>query len=118
MKVVYLRGKNPKILEDCGFSRQYESYYRNLQRYDGVEWLSDSKILGTIDEGMYYPEFPHPITPLFIMNVAKQLGIKIKMKQSPIIIDGKKYYDQLYYYQGAYHKAKELFKIKETEIVK
>ena len=105
MKLVYLRGKNPKILDDCGYNKRYEDYYRRLTRYDGVEWLDSGKILGEIYRGYFEPDFPHGITPTYIKKVAKSLNLRIKMK-SPYGIDGY----ALYYYEGKYRPANKLFK--------
>jgi len=103
MIIVYLRGKNPKILQNCGYNRKYDSYFRNLTRYDGVEWLSDMKVIGEINqEGKYEPKFPYSITPQFHKNVAKKLGLEINMTN--------KYFGpSLYYYNGKYHRSTELF---------
>jgi hypothetical protein len=111
MELVYLRGKNPKILKHCDYDLSREGYFRRLQRYDGVEWLNSSKVLGTIDnKGMYCPDFPHGIDPQFIKGVANQLNLVIRIKHDfGCIIDGIERCDQLYYYKGRYHKAKELF---------
>lgn len=111
MQLVYLRGKNPKILKDCGFNGHYECYYRRLTRYDGIEHLNDSKILGEIDnKGMYCPHFPYNITPEFIKGVASKLNLIIRIKNDfPCYIEGTEEWDTLYYYDGLYRKAKELF---------
>jgi hypothetical protein len=102
MKLVYLRGKNPKILDDCGYDRQHDSFFRRLKRYDGVEWLSNMKVLGEIcDDGAYEPAFPHSITPAYQKQVARKLGLKIRMRNS--------FGSQLYYYNGLYRRANELF---------
>jgi len=104
MKLVYLRGKTPRILDNCGFHRKYDSYFRRLVRYDGVEWLNSMKVLGKIDDkGMYCPEFPHSITPTYQKEVARKLGLRISMAG----LRGED--DALYYYNGRYHRAKELF---------
>ena len=111
MQLVYLRGKNPKILKDCGFNDYYEYYFRRLTRYDGIEHLNSSKILGEIDnKGMYCPNFPYGITPEFIKEVATKLNLIIRIKNDfACNIDGVHKWDTLYYYKGRYHKAKELF---------
>jgi hypothetical protein len=50
---------------------------------------------------MYCPDFPHGITPAFQKKVAKMLKLKICMTSSMG--------ESLYYYDGGYHHAKELF---------
>ena len=113
MKVVYLRGKNPKILDNCGHNSKYDSYYRSLARHDGVEWLSNIKVLGIIEpNGLYSPSFPHLITPTYQKHVAKLLGLKIEMNRCDLYFDNKLSKgkgNKLYYYNGEYHQAKKLF---------
>jgi hypothetical protein len=104
MKLVYLRGKKPKILDNCGYNNKYDSYFRRLTRYDGVEWLNGMKVLGIIESnGLYSPKFPYSTTPEYIQNVAKLLNLKIEMDE--FSGKGKK----LYYYNGQYYRAKDLF---------
>ena len=102
MNLVYLRGKNAKILKECGFHRKYELYFRRLTRYDGLEWLDDPKVLGEVYKNDRFLVHMHNrYTPSFYQDVAKGLNLKIVMKgtMGP----------QLYYYQGKYRTAKELF---------
>lgn len=113
MKIVYLRGENPKILNGCGYNVLYDSYYRRLVRHDGVEWLSDQKVLGIIQSnGLYAPLFPHLITPAYQKQVAERLGLKIEMDRCSLYINNKLSNgkgNKLYYYKGEYHRAKKLF---------
>ena len=105
MNLIYLRGKNPKILKRCGYNTKYDSYFRTLTKYDGVEWLNSMKVLGEINkEGTYEPKFPHAITPQFQKDVARKFNLKIAMTS--------KYsnHPNLYYYNGQYHNSTELFK--------
>lgn len=104
MKLVYLRGKMPVILNGCGFNLKYEHYYRELNqsRYSGIEWLRDEKVLGTIDnKHRYIPLFHYSITPKFQKKIAKIIKHKIRMRY------GRR--TQLYYYNGLYHSSYELF---------
>lgn len=107
MKLVYLRGKKPVILKECGYHRQYEDYYRRLVRFDGVEWLSNGKVLGTIgDDGLFEPRFPTGITPEYIADVAKSFGLKIRMDNGIGGGSG----SMLYYFDGLLRRADVLWK--------
>lgn len=110
MQLVYLCGKNPKILKNCG-STYKGDYFRNLIKNGAVEWLSDRKILGEIDKrGMYCPKFPDGVTPQYIKEVAAKFNLTIRLEHdTAVIIDGREQKDKLYYYKGHYYKAKELF---------
>jgi len=61
-------------------------------------------VLGKVEDDLYKPYFPFGITPDYQKEVARELKLKI---ETNCIISGEN--NKLYYYNGKYHRAKELF---------